>query len=77
MDIIILFPLLFCIGLVLLFVLSGLWLLIVLGLAFIAFICAIIAFPFLLPVLLPIIIIYVIITLLRRSKKKCPPLENS
>ena len=59
---------LFCVAILLAFVLAGVGLIVLGCLAFVALILAAVAFPFLLPILIPLFIVWLFCSIARRSK---------
>ena len=59
---------LFCVAILLAFVLAGVGLIVLGTLAFVGLILAAIAFPFLLPILIPLFIVWLFCSIVRRSK---------
>jgi len=59
---------LFCVAILLAFVLAGVGLIVLGCLAFVALIFAAVAFPFLLPILIPLFIVWLFCSIARRSK---------
>jgi hypothetical protein len=59
---------LFCVAILLAFVLAGVGLIVLGCLAFVALVLAAIAFPFLLPILIPLFIVWLFCSIARRSK---------
>lgn len=63
------FVILFCVAILLAFVFAGVGLIVVGALALVGLILAAIAFPFLLPVLIPLFIVWAFCSIVRGSKK--------